>query len=192
MFAHQECIDSLKYLAKTSNHEGLTHCQRLDACSREFGFNNFRHFRKTLPNLPTDKFGKVSLKLMRLYCQSAKPSLDTSYYELYAESGPKIAFYSSWIGWDKVGREVREPRPLNGQKSIDGLRNLFENPIYVVENNSQLLSWLHNWHGTALIPKDLAKEYFPEKFSRKRLVCDDVDIELVRACNENYNNNIAT
>lgn len=192
MFAYKECLDSLKYLAKTSTHTDLSYCQRLDLHSREFGFNNYHHFQKVMPNLPTDKFGKVSLRLMRQYCQSARPSLDSSYYELYVERGPKLAFYSHWIGWDKVGREVREPRPLNGKKSIDGLRDLFDSPVYVVENNRQLLGWLHNWYGTALVPKELAKEYFPEKFNRKRLVCHDVDIELVRVCNENFNNNVAT
>ena len=192
MFAYQECLDSLKYLAKNSSRTDLSHCQRLDLYSRKFGFNNYHHFQKAVPKLPTDKFGKVSLRLMRQYCQSAKPSLDVDYYEFYAERGPKIAFYSHWIGWDKIGREVREPRPLNAQKSIDSLRELFSNPIYVVENHRQLLSWLHNWYGTSLVPQDLAKEYFSEKFSRERLVCKDVDLELVRACSENYDDNVAT
>ena len=102
MFAHKECINSLKYLAKISNHENATHCQRLDICSRELGFNNFHHFKHTLTNLLTDRFGKVSLKLMRKYCEATKPKLDVAYYEFYAAKGPKtaqIAFYCHWIGW---------------------------------------------------------------------------------------------
>lgn len=195
MFAYQECIESLKYLAKVSGYEGRTHCQKLDLCSQELGFNNYYHFKSTLPKLPTDHFGKVSLKLMRKYCQTAKPSLNEDYVEFYAAQGPQtvqIAFYSHWIGWDKLGREVREPRPLDGKNSIDDLRKLFKTPVYVVENNRQLLSWLYNWYGTALIPEKLAKEYFSEKFDRKRLICKDVNLDLVRACREDYNNNIAT
>ncbi|MFY0639792.1 MAG: hypothetical protein JXR16_02020 [Bermanella sp.] len=192
MFAIQECVTTLKNLAKNNESEDLTHCQKLDLQSQKLGFNNFHDFRKSLSHLPTDRFGKISLKLMRKYCESAKPSLDTAYYEIYADIGPKIGFYSHWIGYDKIGREVREPRPLNGKKSINGLRKLFHSPVYVVEDNKQLLSWLHNWYGTALVPDKLAKEYFPEKFNRRRLVCKDVDIKLVRACNENYDNNIAT
>ncbi|WP_249978225.1 hypothetical protein [Vreelandella olivaria] len=192
MFAYQECLDSLKYLAKNSIRTDLSYCQRLDFYSCKFGFNNYHHFQKTMPKLPTDRFGKVSLRLMRQYCQTARPGLDMAYYELYAEKGPKIAFYSHWVGWDKIGREVREPRPLDAQKSIDGLRELFVHPIYIVENHRQLLGWLHNWYGTALVPQTLAKYYFPEKFDRKRLVCDHVDIKLIRACNEDYNNNVAT
>lgn len=194
MFAYQECIDSLKYLAKVSAYEGRSHCQKLDLCSQQLGFNNYYHFKSTLPNLPTDRFGKVSLKLMRKYCQAAKPSLDESYVEFYAAQGPRtvqVAFYSQWIGWDKLGREVREPRPYNGKKSIDGIRELFRAPVYVVESDKQLLSWLHNWHDTALIPEKLAREYFSEKFDRRRLVCKNVDLGLVRACKEDYSNNVA-
>lgn len=192
MFAYQECLGSLKFLAKNSSRTDLTYCQRLTLCSQELGFNNYNHFKKTMPNLPEDKFGKVSLRLMRQYCQSAKPSLDMEYYEFYAERGPKIAFYSSWIGWDCDGREVRVPRPLNAQDSIDGLRELFLNPVYVVENDRELLSWLYSWHGTALVPKDLAKQYFPEKINRDYLVCEDVNLLLVQSRNDDYGDNIAT
>ena len=195
MFACKECLDSLKYLAKVSIFKDKSHCQKLDLCSQEFGFNNYHHFKNTLHKLPEDRFGKVSLKLMRKYCQAAKPSLNEDYVEFYASQGiqaVQVAFYSQWIGWDKLGREVREPRPYCGKRSIDGLRELFATPVYVVENDKQLISWLHDWYGTALIPEKLAKKYFSEKFDRRRLVCDEVNMGLVRACAEDHSNNVAT
>ncbi len=194
MFAYKECLESLKYLAKTSIHTNLSYCQRLSVHSREFGFNDYHHFQSKMPRLPTDQFGKVSLRLMRRYCETARPSLDTSYCELHAKEGLNIAFYSYWIGWDKGGREVREPRPLDGKKSIDGIRSSLGGPVYVVENERQFIAWFLNWYGAALVPEDLAKNYFPEKFNRRRLVCDDadLDLDLVRSSNENYGNNIAT
>lgn len=195
MFAYKECLTSLKYLAKLSPNEDKSHCQKLDICSQEFGFNNYLHFKTTLPKLPKDRFGKFSLKLMRKYCEVARPSLDQNYVEFYAAQGrhaAKVSFYSHWIGWDRLGREVREPRPYDGKASIDGVRELFRDPVYVVENSRQLLSWLYSWYGTALIPEQLARELFPGKFNRKWQVCDDVNFDLVKNCKKKYDDNIAS
>ena len=195
MFTSQECIDSLKYLAKTSNYDG-TYCQRLSLCSQEFDFRDYENFKKSLPKLPKDRFGKVSLRLMRRYCEKVEPNLDEAYYEFYAarnKQGIQLSFYSSWVGWDKNGREVRQPRPFGGKQSIEGIRNEHSNPVYVVENHKQLLAWLISWQGVAVIPDQLAREHFSERFSRrKRLVCKDVDLALVRSRKEDYGNNIAT
>ncbi|ODS24323.1 hypothetical protein AB835_03905 [Candidatus Endobugula sertula] len=133
---------------------------------------------------------------MRKLCKSTKPSLDVAYYEFYSfktnGESPRVAFYSSWIGYDKFGREVRIPRSLNGLKSIDGIRGIFESPVYVVESDKQLLSWLFNWHGVALITEELAKDYFHSRFNRRHRVADNVPSELIEACNEDYNDNVAS
>lgn len=193
MFAYQECIGALKSLARSSQDQDTTYCQQLDLYSRKFGFNSFGDFKKALANQPTDRLGKVSLKLMRLYCQVATPSLNTDYYEFYSTGDwSSISYYSSWIGWDKTGREVRVPRPLDGQESIDGMREFSDNPIYVVENDKQFLAWRYKWHGAAMVPGDLAKSHFLSLFDQRRSVCEDVDMELVRAHYEDYDNNVAT
>ena len=197
MFEYQECEESLKYLARNSEFQDASYCQRLDLCSREFGFNNFQHFRKAVPKLPEDKLGKVYLRLMRTFCQSTRPELDSDYYEFYLRKGLKTdglkrTFYSKWIGWDRFGREVRVPRPIPAKRCIDAIRDASAVPVYVIDNERQLLSWLGAWYGTALIAGTLAKTYFPSTFERHRRVCNDVDPALIDACNENYNNNLAS
>ncbi|ABC33014.1 hypothetical protein HCH_06369 [Hahella chejuensis KCTC 2396] len=194
MFAFQDCITSIKYLAKISDYEG-THCQKIDKCCQEYGFNHYNDLRSGLPELPTDRFANISLTLMRKYCAAVKPNLDTAYYEFHATPGPKIAkiaFYSYWIGWDKKGREVREPLALDGKESVDGLRELLKRPVYVVENSQQLTAWLCNWYGVALVSEELAHDSFREKFDRQRLVDENVNMALVRAQRENYDDNMAT
>lgn len=197
MFVNQECINAIKDIARNSDYEDKSYCQRLDICSREFGFNNFHHLRKIFPDKPTDYFHKTSLKIMRRYAETTKPKLNSEYYEFYAKKGPEtthIAFYSQWIGWDSLGREVRVPRPIFGNSFIDDIRRYFaryQAPVYVVENEKLLVSWLFDWYGVALIPKNIALAHFRERFDRKSRVCENVPTELIKACKQDYSSNIA-
>lgn len=194
MFSFQECIQSIKCLARSSTTKDTQHSQLLDLYSRELRFNSYAHLYKTLENIPPNNRAKEYSLFMRKYCQIATPKQGSCYYEFHAgkvSHSVGYSFFSSCIGWDSLGREVRVPCPVNSQKWVNTLREVCSNPIYVIENHRQLWCWLYRWHGIAIIPEYLSKKSFPDAFNRRNLVSQDVDRELILACNEDHRDNFS-
>ena len=191
MFALQEVIDAVKDLASADLKSDLSHCQLLNARVRELGYQSFHHFRETLRHIPPDRFGNVSLQLMRQVCAARIPTLDCAYYEFQVLPRHGVGFYSHWIGWDKHGDEVRVPRPLIGTPTASGLRRIADYPIYVVESEKELLVWKDIWRSTALVPENIAKSSFPLAFKKEHLVEKNPPLERIRAQVNQYGNNIA-
>ena len=195
MFAYNECLDSVKYLARTSRIEEKTYCQRLDLISNELGFEGFHQFRTSFTKIPPDRAGRISIRLMRLYCKAAMPQAKKPYVEFYSIQtleGTYTKFYSRWAGYDKLGREVRVPRILDGLASIERVRNRAPGPVYVIENIRQLAVWQNIWYGTAYIREDVAREAFESQFERGHLIQKTIDLSLVKTASENYDSNISS
>ncbi len=187
MFEYQECVNSVKNLAKQarSYYPSLNwkHNQWLNHYAKAFGYQGYNHFCSTLEGFPKDQLQNVSLKLLRMYCEKIEPSLDCPYYEYYSFYGSEnieTGFYSQYIGWDKNGEEVRVPRPLIGLGSVKNQRKLGKKPIYVIEDEKHLIAWLFVWKGTAYIAEGLAKDFFKSNFDKEKLVCNDVDMDVVQ------------
>ncbi len=191
MFQFQEVVNAVRDLTSTEVNVDKSHCQLLEIRAKQLGYQSYHHLRESLKHLPTDQFGKISLKLMRQICADRIPSRDVPYFEFQVLPKKKIGFYSHWIGWDKHGDEVRIPRPLEGSSTAAGLRDLSKTPIYVVESPKEVLAWRHIWGATALIPSELAEEFFAFTFNKRFLVEKDPPMDLVRAKAGQYMNNFA-
>ncbi len=194
MFQFQDVVEALKELASNDerSHEE-SHCKLLEEYAKGLGFQSYHHFLHSLRNLPDERFGGVSLRLMREICVKRLPSLDCAYYEFQSFAFDEVAFYSRWAGWDKHGDEVRVPRALKGKPTATGMRKLAQYPVYVVESSRELLAWRYHWKSTALIPEELAREFFAFAFQKHLLVEKNPPLELVkaRANAGRYDNNIA-
>lgn len=180
MFQCQDIFDALKDLASNDVKEGQSHCQMVEFHSRRLGFQSYHHLRETLKNLPSDRFDKISLKLMRKVCLTRIPLPGSIYYEFHIFSITEYGFYSRWIGWDKLGKEVRAPRLLLGDPSVVNLRAISNLPVYVIGSSREMLAWRFNWRGIAYVPESFAKEAFPSAFSKESLVEKDPPMDLVK------------
>ena len=139
MFQASEIITAVKNLAASDVTTKRSHCQALDSYAMRLGYESFHHFREYLEQLPSDRLGEASLKLMRHICASRTPTLDCAYFEFLELGGGDFGYYSRWLGWDKEGEEVRVPRALNGQRSA-----------YEILRSTLSTSWSPNqsyWHG---------------------------------------------
>lgn len=179
MFSSQMLISSLKRLAaKDENLPSLSHQQRLNHHARRVGFLNYEHYQKHLKNPPNNSLDNLSLRLVEYFCSTKLPSLNCPYYEFTPDRG-SVIYYSYWIGYDKNGEEVRIPRPLEGRDSVMMLRKHQQHPVYVVESEQELLTWLFRWNSKAYIPEKLAHKFFPRCFNKHHLVERDFDREMV-------------
>jgi hypothetical protein len=122
MFQFAEIIDAVKQLAVTDSQQSRSHCQALDFYARQLAFQSFYHMKQSLQRLPSDRFGTISLKLMRSIAEQRIPTLECPYYEFISYGDDRPGFYSQWIGWDMNGEEVRVPRPLAPVATAAGLR----------------------------------------------------------------------
>lgn len=183
MSSYQECIAYLKCIAKVSNYSKKGHCQKLDICSREFGFKNYHDFKHTFPKFSLDRKGHVYSKIARKYCQVAEPNPNIKYYFFTAYESQDYSYYSHWIGWDKMGKEVRAPSLIKAKQIVDIFRESSDKKdiIYVIDTSMQYIQWFCNWYGKAVISQNIAEQFFSSAFNQKGRVCKDVDIELVKA-----------
>lgn len=184
-----QCIDDLKGLARISVIGEYSYCQRLTHLSKEFGFNNFHHFRKVVEHLSEDLIGNISTTLMRRYCEVAQPKPGIAYFEfLSVNNDTRLRFYSQWAGWDEFGQEVRVPRTLNGQ-SAPRLRKSLNKTVYIVENDRQLIAWRHRWHGLCYISEELCKNHMKEAFERNKAIVEgkrNEEFPLLDDFSDNY------
>lgn len=192
MFQYKEVLGAFKDMVGGSADAAESHCKMLEIRARELGFQGYHHLRTTLAGTPTDKFGEVSLRLMRSICERRIPTLNCAYFEFHVLPGRRTGFYSHWIGWDKNGDEVRVPRPLHGKSTAHGLRRATPQPIYVLESAKEILAWKYNWGSTGLIPEAIAQESFPLSFNKKWLVAANPPIDKVRENANQYMNNLAS
>jgi hypothetical protein len=159
----------------------LGYCQRLKFQAQRLGYNDYHHVLRLFKRPTESTLNSLPIRLLKRVCAQQLPSRsDCAYVELYA-LGSKIGFYSSWIGWDKNGDEVRVPRRLDGPGTAAGLRSQSESPIYVIERDTELLAWRADWGSTAIVPEDLAKEHFRSLFDRRHLVASEPPMDFVRA-----------
>lgn len=184
-----QCIDDLKGLARISVIGEYSYCQRLTHLSKEFGFNNFHHFRKVVEHLSEDLIGNISTTLMRRYCEVAQPKPGIAYFEfLSVNNDTRLSFYSQWAGWDEFGQEVRVPRSLNGE-SAPRLRKSLNKTVYIVENDRQLIAWRHRWHGLCYISEELCKNHMKEAFERNKAILEgkrNEEFPLLDDFSDNY------
>ena len=184
-----QCIDDLKGLARISVIREYSYCQRLTHLSKEFGFNNFHHFRKVVEHLSEDLIGNISTTLMRRYCEVAQPKPGIAYFEfLSVNNDTRLRFYSQWAGWDEFGQEVRVPRSLNGE-SAPRLRKSLNKTVYIVENDRQLIAWRHRWHGLCYISEELCKNHMKEAFERNKAIVEgkrNEEFPLLDDFSDNY------
>lgn len=184
-----QCIDDLKGLARISVIGEYSYCQRLTHLSKEFGFNNFHHFRKVVEHLSEDLIGNISTTLMRRYCEVAQPKPGIAYFEfLSVNNDTRLRFYSQWAGWDECGQEVRVPRSLNGE-SAPRLRKSLNKTVYIVENDRQLIAWRHRWHGLCYISEELCKNHMKEAFERNKAIVEgkrNEEFPLLDDFSDNY------
>lgn len=184
-----QCIDDLKGLARISVIGEYSYCQRLTHLSKEFGFNNFHHFRKVVEHLSEDLIGNISTTLMRRYCEFAQPKPCIAYFEfLSVNNDTRLRFYSQWAGWDEFGQEVRVPRSLNGE-SAPRLRKSLNKTVYIVENDRQLIAWRHRWHGLCYISEELCKNHMKEAFERNKAIVEgkrNEEFPLLDDFSDNY------
>lgn len=184
-----QCIDDLKGLARISVIGEYSYCQRLTHLSKEFGFNNFHHFRKVVEHLSEDLIGNISTTLMRRYCEVAQPKPGIAYFEfLSVNNDTRLRFYSQWAGWDEFGQEVRVPRSLNGQ-SAPRLRKSLNKTVYIVENDRQLIAWRHRWHGLCYISEEFCKNHMKEAFERNKAIVEgkrNEEFPLLADFSDNY------
>lgn len=184
-----QCIDDLKGLARISVIGEYSYCQRLTHLSKEFGFNNFHHFRKVVEHLSEDLIGNISTTLMRRYCEVVQPKLGIVYFEfLSVNNDTRLRFYSQWAGWDEFGQEVRVPRSLNGE-SAPRLRKSLNKTVYIVENDRQLIAWRHRWHGLCYISEELCKNHMKEAFERNKAIVEgkrNEEFPLLDDFSDNY------
>lgn len=186
-----QCIDDLKGLARISVIGEYSYCQRLTHLSKEFGFNNFHHFRKVVEHLSEDLIGNISTTLMRRYCEVVQPKPGIAYFEfLSVNNDTRLRFYSQWAGWDEFGQEVRVPRSLNGE-SAPRLRKSLNKTVYIVENDRQLIAWRHRWHGLCYISEELCKNHMKEAFERNKAIVEGKRNEEFPLL-DNFSDNYAT
>ena len=167
MSSYQECIAYLKYIAKVSNYPNKTHCQKLDICSQEFGFRNYYDFKHTFSEFSLDRTWDIYSKMARKYCQVAQPNPNLEYYFFTAYESQDYSYYSHWIGWDKVGKEVREPSLIKAKQIVDIVRELSdkEDIIYVINTSMQYIQWSCNWYGKAVISQNIAEHFLSSAFN---------------------------
>lgn len=182
MFDSKLLLSAFKSLAMSeAAPPELGHCQRLNFQAQSLGYNDYHHVLRLFKKPTESTLNSLPIRLLKRVCAQQLPSRrDCAYVELYA-LGSKIGFYSYWIGWDKNGDEVREPRRLDGQGTVTGLRSQSESPIYVIERDTELLAWRADWGSTAIVPEDLAKQHFASLFDRDHMVACEPPMDLVRA-----------
>ncbi|HEY0681803.1 MAG TPA: hypothetical protein VGD45_05710 [Steroidobacter sp.] len=180
MFAASEVISALKNFTSNERPAGRTYCQALDVHAQQLGYQSYHHLTRSLNQLPSDKLGKYSMRLMRRICARRLPSQDCSYCSFTAHRDGSISYYSHWIGWDQEGCEVRVPSPLDGKRVTEKFRQSLDHPIYVLETPKELLAWHWSWFAGAVIPEPLAKDMLGSLFKQEHLVAKDPPMDKVR------------
>ncbi|AXL82829.1 TPA: hypothetical protein L5597_002149 [Pseudomonas aeruginosa] len=191
-----ECVtNAVRAMELDSVPTGLSHCQQLELKAKHLGYQSWNHLLDTLKNEPSkDRLDKCTMHLMQRICQVRLPFRNKAYVQLTVLPNNGIGHYSYWIGWDKNGNEVRVPRPIDGREQARKLRKLQAAPIFAIETERELIAWQHLWFSTAMIPPDLAKDFFPSLFNKKHLVEKNPPIDVVKAKYEAmgdlYSNNL--
>jgi hypothetical protein len=180
MFQSCEVINALKDLAASERPAGRSHCQALDVFAQLLGYQSYYHLTHSLNELPSDRLGNVSLRLMRQICARRLPSLDCSYCMFTAHRDGSVSYYSHWIGWDSEGREVRVPSSMNGKATTESFRGFLDYPIYVIESPKELVAWQWRWFAGAVIPESLARELLASVFEQDHLVAKSPPMDKVR------------
>jgi hypothetical protein len=91
--------------------------------------------------------------------------------------GKSISYESYFIGWDKHGNEVCASDPGHGRLVIIDFRTTFDDPLYLIETDAELLAWKWSWGSLAAVPVAMAKKHFPLLFLKDHPVVADLLIK---------------
>lgn len=179
-FSAQQVLDSFKRMQLADAPPDISHCQYLRYSAQKLGFNSYESLKTYLESPPRDRIGKVNTGLMRKICSLRLPITEKDYVYLTSYGHFSFGYYSDWIGWDCRGNEIRVPRGDCFRDRVEAYREVFLDPVYVIETKSELLSWQFLWKANAIIPYELAETAFKSLFNKAHLVAKKTPIDLVR------------
>lgn len=182
MFDLAYVTDAIRSMELDSVPKDLPYCQKLELKAKHLGFQNWNHLLNTLRHEPDPaRLETCTMRLMKKVCGMRLPRRDKACVQFTVLPDGGIGHYSYWIGWDDDGDEVRVPRSIDGREQARKLRKLQSAPIFVIENERELLAWLFDWTSTAIMAPSLAKHFFPSSFSKNHLVSNDPPMDVIKA-----------
>lgn len=158
----------------------LKHTQYLHFLARRLGYEDYGHFKSCVENAPSDRIGDFYTTLMKKICAVRVPNEDVEHVCFSHFDGKSISYDSYFIGWDKHGNEVRAPDADHDKLAIMDFRTIFDEPLYLIETDAELLAWQWNWGSFAAVPVAMAKKHFPSLFLKEHLVVADPPIEKIK------------
>ncbi|MEN5139457.1 hypothetical protein [Pseudomonas juntendi] len=179
MFTTEFILSAFKSMEVAEVPQHLTHAQTLEYKAKLLGFAHYHHFKTNLEKAPADGAAHIHDALMRKICAARLPHAQASHVRMVAHDDEDIGFDSYWVGWDERGDEVREARTGFGRSRIEEFRARTLQPLYLLNDEQELIAWLKGWHSFAAVPVDLAKEYFPDIFDQKYLVAENPPYALI-------------
>ncbi|MOA42508.1 hypothetical protein D3C78_1645620 [compost metagenome] len=72
------------------------------------------------------------------------------------------------------------PTPGHGTLSAMGFREIFDEPLYVIETEAEFHAWQLKWGSFALVPVDMAKSRFPSLFRQQSKVVENPPIATIK------------
>lgn len=157
---------------KVADAPKLKHTQYLNYLAKRLGYHDYNHFKGCVRTAPSDRIGDFYLGLMQKICALRLPKEGVDHVRLNDCTWTSVGFDSYFIGWDKRGREVRVPTPGHGVFSAMDFRNVFDEPLYVIETEAEFHAWQLKWGSFALVPVAMAKSRFPSLFNQQSKVVE--------------------
>lgn len=178
-FTAKTILESFKEL-KVAGAPELKHAQYLNYCARHLGYKNYHHFKGCLETAPSDRLGDFYTTLMKKICALRVPEQGVEHVRFSHFDGKAISYDSYFIGWDKLGNEVRVPDPGHEQLAIIDFREIMDVPLYVIETQAELIAWGWGWGSFAAVPLALAKSNFPSLFNKHHLVVANPSMKAIK------------
>jgi hypothetical protein len=158
----------------------LKHTQYLHYLAQCLGYLDYAHFKRCVQTAPSDRIGDFYTGLMQKICAIRLPREDIEHVRLNHFDGKSVGYDSYFIGWDKRGHEVREPDTGHGKLAIMDFREVFEEPLYVIETEAEFLSWQWKWGSFAAVPVSMARAHFPSLFNKRKQVIDKLPLDKIK------------
>lgn len=177
-FTSKLILESFKD-TKIADAPALKHTQYLSYLAQRLGYLHYAHFKRCVELAPSDRIGDFYTGLMKNICAIRLPKENVDHVRLGPFDGKSIGYDSYFIGWDRRGREVRVPRSGYDNMTIIGFREIFEEPLYVIETEAELFAWQWRWGGFAAVPTPMARDYFPFIFDRRNQVVENPPIDKI-------------
>lgn len=179
-FSAEYILETFKE-TKVAGAPQLKHSQYLNYLAKRLGYQDYNHFKGCVKTAPSDRIGDFYLGLMQRLCALRLPKEDVDHVRLNDCTWTSVGFDSYFIGWDKRGREVRVPTPGHGRLSAMDFREIFDEPLYVIETEAEFHAWQLKWGSFALVPVAMAKSRFPSLFNQQSRVVEDPPIAKIKS-----------